>query len=135
MIDMTEQQAAGRSARRYCTGMSHQAAAKYSSSCVKTPCRVGERIAARCRALIAQLLREEPLEEGHTMTDNNIKPTKPVDNSIAISSRRLAEAAHYDELAAQAERWGHFRMEMMHREAAAQLRRLAKADSTGKPVR
>jgi hypothetical protein len=59
--------------------------------------------------------------------DNNIKPTKPVDNIASL----LAEAAHYDNLAAQAERWGHFRMEIMHRETAAELRRLAKADAGG----
>jgi hypothetical protein len=62
------------------------------------------------------------------MTDNNGKPTKPVDN---IASFRLAEAAHYDELAAQAERWGHFRMQFSYQATAAELRRLAKADSTG----
>ncbi len=56
------------------------------------------------------------------MTDN-IRPTKPVDT---IASLRLAEAAHYDDLAAQAERWGHFRMQFSHQATAAELRRLAK---------
>jgi hypothetical protein len=57
------------------------------------------------------------------MTDNNIKPTKPVDHSIPFASLRWAEAAHYDDLAAQAEQWGHFRMAIMHRETAAEIRR------------
>ena len=58
--------------------------------------------------------------------DNNIKPTKPVDQRIA--SLRWAEAAHYDDLAVQAERRGHFRMSIKHRETAAELRRPTTAD-------
>ena len=57
--------------------------------------------------------------------DNNIKPTKPVDQRIA--SLRWAEAAHYDRLAAEAERRGHIRMSIKHAETAAELRRLSEA--------
>ena len=69
----------------------------------------------------------------NTLTDNNIKPTKPVDHRIHIAALRGAEAAYYDGLAAEAERRGHFRMSIKHRETAAELRRLSEADarSTG----
>jgi hypothetical protein len=38
-----------------------------------------------------------------TMTDSDFKPTGPVDHSIHIASLRWAKAAHYDDIAAQAE--------------------------------
>jgi hypothetical protein len=62
------------------------------------------------------------------MTDNKLQPTKPVDHSIHIASLRWAQAAYYDGLAAEAERCGHFRMSILHRETAAELRRPATAD-------
>ena len=65
------------------------------------------------------------------MADNNVKPTKPVDNSIPIASLRWAEAAYYDGLAAEAERRGHIRMSIKHAETAAELRRLSEADARG----
>jgi hypothetical protein len=61
------------------------------------------------------------------MTDSDIKPTRPITHRIV----RWAEAARYDDLAAQAERWGHFRMAITHRETAAELRRLSEADKRG----
>lgn len=64
------------------------------------------------------------------MTNNNIKPTKPVDHSMYAASLRWAEAAHFDDLAAQAERWGNFRMAIRHKETAAELRRLARGAGT-----
>jgi predicted HD phosphohydrolase len=65
------------------------------------------------------------------MTDNNIKPTKPVDHCIHIAALRWAQAAYYDGLAAEAERRGHIRMSIKHAETAAELRRPYEADARG----
>lgn len=65
------------------------------------------------------------------MTDNNIKPTKPVDHCIHIAALRWAQAAYYDGLAAEAERRGHFRMSIKFADSAAELRRLSEADARG----
>ena len=57
------------------------------------------------------------------MTDNNIKPIKPVDRCMPVASLRWAQAAFYDGLAAEAERRGHIRMSIKYADSAAELRR------------